>query len=447
MVLSGILKNSRSISRAALGVALAMGVVAGTTFTASPAVAAKKKKKPKAPKLNFSKGFVAVAGPAQNAIAELDVSNAEAATQAKSMLEQAFGAVEVDDDRFLVGTLAVNLGGKLEDTQMQRRGFMAMLASGKSEPASVPRYNSIVGQLAYQAGDYAEAHQYLQRGTDAGFTDENSHIILAESYIGDNQPAKGLAILHSAIVSARASGTKSPKSWYLRGIGSAFNAKMPNEAADFGALLISDFSDPENVSIAVTVLRELGTFGSQETLDLMRLIGRTNSYAEENDYVEYIQAADPRRLPGEVIKVIDNGLASGMLKTSDPFVADAKRQASGRLASDKASLPSFERDARKAGASEATVTGSADALLSYGQAGKAEAIYQIALGTPGVDAARVLTRLGISQIDQGKYPEALQTLARVTGKRQGIAKLWSAYASSKATAATAAVATSSEPAN
>jgi hypothetical protein len=64
-------------------------------------------------------------------------------------------------------------------------------------------------------------------------------------------------------------------------------------------------------------------------------------------------------------------------------------------------------------------------------------MYQIALGKPGVDTARILTRLGIAQADTGRYAEAQATFAKVDGVRKPIAALWSAYAASKAKVAAA----------
>ncbi len=243
-------------------------------------------------------------------------------------------------------------------------------------------------------------------------------------------------------MAGRTSGTLAPESWYRRGMASAFKAGLLSDSADFGALLIQDYPTSQNVGAAATIVRELGQFGSQQTLDVMRLMGRTNSYAEQRDYVEYIQAADPRRLPGEVLDIIKVGLASGMLKSSDPFVSDAQQQASGRVAADKSGLAAYARDARKTSANEATVTGAADALLSYGNASDAAELYQIALGKPGVDANRVNTRLGIAQVDLGQYDAAKASFAKVTGKRAAIAKLWSAYAGSKKAASPAAAAVS-----
>jgi hypothetical protein len=200
----------------------------------------------------------------------------------------------------------------------------------------------------------------------------------------------------------------------------------------FGAGLVQNYGTPKNWGLAITVVREIGGIPGQEMVDLLRLMGRTNSYNEGRDYLEYIEAADPRKLPGEVVKILDAGVAAGKLSASDRTVADYRATVNERIGPDKASLPALERDARGGSATALTVMASGDAFLSYGEAAKAEALYAIALTKPGVDQARALTRLGIAQTDQGKYAEAQATFAKVTGNRKPIADLWSAYAASKA---------------
>jgi hypothetical protein len=91
------------------------------------------------------------------------------------------------------------------------------------------------------------------------------------------------------------------------------------------------------------VLRDLGQLPSQDTIDLMRLMARTNSWAEERDYGEFVQAADARRNPAEVKAVIEAGVASGKLDASKTFYAEALKTATTRIGPDKASLPGFER--------------------------------------------------------------------------------------------------------
>ena len=89
-------------------------------------------------------------------------------------------------------------------------------------------------------------------------------------------------------------------------------------------------------------------------------------------------------------------------------------------------------DARAATASAATAMAGGDAFLSYGQAAKAEELYQLALAKPGADTPRLLTRLGIAQADAGNYADAQATFGKVTGPRQPMAQLWQVYVAQKA---------------
>ncbi len=430
MIRTRFANRSGVLSRAALAATLALGAAMGSGIIAPQAAHAAKEAK--APKLKLSKGFVAAAQPAQTAVNAVVAGDAATETAAKAAVDAAIAAVTGPDDKFTAGSLLLNLGSKAKKPEYQRQGLALMLESGVADPATLPQLHAAAGQLAYQAKDYANAERYLQAAIDAGSKDASLKVLLGETYISNNQVAKGMAVLKSAIQDSKAAGQMPPESWYRRGLASAYRAKAVNEAAEFGALMIKDHPTSQNVGIAATIVRELANYGGQDTLDLMRLMGRSNSYNETRDYIEYIQAADPRRLPGETLDVIAAGIASGKLRAGDVFVSDAKTQATGRLAADKASLAGYEADARKPSATETTISGAADALLSYGKAAQAEDLYKLALAKPGVDANRSLTRLGIAQFDQGKYADAQASFAKVTGPRMALAKLWGGFAASKA---------------
>jgi hypothetical protein len=160
----------------------------------------------------------------------------------------------------------------------------------------------------------------------------------------------------------------------------------------------------------------------------MRLADRTKSLRSERDYIDYIAAADARRLPGETQRIIKSGIAAGLLKSGDVFVSEANTVSAGRLQADTADLPKLAKDARAPGASVATLMAAGDAFLSYQKPAEAEEFYTLALTKPGVDTPRVLTRLGIAQADQGKAAEAQASFAKVEGARQAIARLWALYA-------------------
>lgn len=454
-------------ARTALGLALAMGVAAGGL--SAPALAAKEKKA-EAPKLSPSKAFIPAYSAAKtgfdNAAKRADVTearnrvvaaeNAYRSAQGKKarddarvaydasvtalgtllapelgLVDAAFTAATTPDDKFIAGQLALNLGQLAFDKKLQRRGLQAMVDSGKVAPAEVAKFNYYIGGISYDLKEYPAARTSLQAAIAGGYADSGIEGLLADAYINDNMPAEGLKVLDAAVAKR---GAAAPEDWIKKGIVVAYRSKLPEQAVGFSARLVEGYPSQENWALAISVTRDMSKFQNQENIDLMRLMQRTNSWSEARDYFEYIQAADPRRLPGEALKIVNLGIASGKLDAADPSVADAKSIATGRIAPDKASLPGLEREARAGAATAATASAAADAFLSYDDPAKAEELYKIALGKPGVDAARALTRLGIAQLDQGKFAEAQETFGKVTGIRAPIARLWSAYAKSKVAA-------------
>ncbi len=453
-------------ARSAMALALAAGLVA----TAAPALAAPKKP-PAAPKLALSKPFQALAAPlsadiekaktrpdvvaakaqvdtattlmnqaqgaAARATAKTQRDSALAALGAtlageKARMDAAFAAVANQDDRYTAGQLGVTLGGVTLDQALQRRGLQAIIESGKPTPAEAARFNFFIGSIAYDARDFAGARTALTAATTGGYHENDADALLADAYLQDNQVPRGLAILQQAIDARKAAGTAPPANWFRRGLGAAYKAKLLDQAAGFSMGLVQVYPTTENWSGAITVVREIAKYPAQETLDLMRLMDRTKSFNEERDYIEYIQAADARRLPGEVQRILTAGLAAGKLKPSDMFVSESKTISAARISADRASLTGLERDASAASATAATTMAAGDAFLSYGEAVKAERFYTAALTKPGVDMPRVLTRLGIAQYDLGKYAEAQATFARVTGPRVALARLWGIQAAAKA---------------
>jgi len=462
--------SGRLVSRSAM--ALALTCIAGSALVAAPAMAASKKEEaPAAPKITLSKGFMPLYQTTAKAIDEAkkranvlaaakvleDATNGynaattsaarktasaqrdaalaalgETLSAEKAQLETAITGATTPDDKYVAGQLTAQLAVAAQDMPLLRRGYEAMLASGKYPAAEVPKLENAVGSIAYDSKDYAGARAHLGAALAAGYKGNNTEVLLADSYIRDNQVVQGLQLLLTAIESRKASGQPAPQDWYRTGLASAYRNKLLEQAGAFSMGLVEAYPTTENWAGAISVLRLVAKYPAQESLDLMRLMERTKSFSEGSDYAEYLQAADARRLPGEVLKVLDEGLASGKLAATDVFVTENRTIAQGRVAADKASLPQLEKDSRSAAASAATAMAGGDAFLSYDQPAKAEELYTIALGKAGADTPRILTRLGISQVDQGKYADAQSTFAKVTGVRQPMARLWSIYAGQKA---------------
>jgi hypothetical protein len=309
---------------------------------------------------------------------------------------------------------------------LQYQGLVGMIESGALAPQMMGQLQFLAGVTAYQKKDYASAVKYLEPAMASGYRDQQGLLqpVLADSYKRTNNAAGALRVAQAEIEAARAAGAKPSETSLRTALQVAYDGKQLAPAADLAVQLVQAHPNKGTWNTAINVVRQLGSYQSQEALDLMRLMGRTSSYSNERDYVEYLEAVDPRRLPGEAQKVIEAGISSGKLRGNDPFVTEARNVVNSRVGADRNSLPALERDARAANAS-------ADAFLSYGDAAKAEALYTIALGKSAVDRDRVLTRLGIAQADQGKVAEAQATLAKVQGTRKPIAQLWAAYAAQR----------------
>lgn len=422
-----ISKRGGSFSRAAMAVALALGAAGGMAAFSAPAVA-------KEAPTKLSPAFTKLAAPLQNGLQAAQKNKPDAAGIAalKQQSEAALAAAQTQDDKFFAGQFAIQASQLDNDKALQRKGLQSAVGSGRLTGPELGKYQFFLGASLMDAKDYAGAQAQFNAAVASGYTDNDIGVMLAETYFGQNQNAAGYDALLKAIQAKSAAGTPAPMEWYARGLSIAYRAKQYDQALRFATSMVAAYPTKDNWSDTIGIARMTGKFQAQETLDLMRLMGRTNSFRETGDYAEYLQAADARRAPGEVLKVLNAGLAAGKLSPTDVFVVDNKTQANARLAADKAGLPALERDAMAPSATLVTVNAAADAFMSYDQAAKAEALYKVALGKPGVDADRVNTRLGIAQADQGKYAEAQASFAKVGGVRKPIADLWSVYAAQKA---------------
>lgn len=426
-------------ARAALAVALSTGLAGGALLGAAPAFAAKEKE---APKATYSKEFIAVAGPVQKLVQDAQAAKAKGTPDdqvkaslgdANAVLAKAEAAVKTGQDRLAAGQFAVQIGGFLEDTAMRSRGIKNMIDSGMLEPEKVPTFNFYLGNFAYAAKDYQGAIEPLTKAVQGNVSEDAAAEMLADAYNELKRPAEGLAALKVALDARKAAGGTVPESWFRRANVIAYKNKLGPQAIEWSTLLVGIDPSPLNWLGAGQLAREFGGFGKEESLDLGRLFLRSGAFDNDKQYVtrefiEYVQAADPRRLPGETVKVIELGLSKGALDTSDVFVSDSLSQAKGRIAADKASLVGLEKDAR-ASADGKLAVATADAYLSYDNPAKAEELYQLALTKGGaIDMDRAETRLGIAQYDQDKFEEAKASFAKVGGVRAPLAKLWSVLA-------------------
>ena len=416
--------SRRFISKLAM-VAAITGM--GATMAVVPATPAFAKKEKEA-KPQYSKEFIEAYKPYE---AAAKAETPDVAAQ-QAALPQIIALASSPDEKLVAGQAAINVGGANKDMATQYKGTQLMLESGKLPPESVGQVNYAAGQLAYNLKDFAAAQNYLRTAIDGGYAAEEGPLILAETYFQQKDINGGLNYLNGMIEARKAAGQPIQEDWLSRGFSMAYNNKLNDQALKWATLRATEFPSKDSWGNAIALAINTNDYDKPAMLDLLRLARRTDTLRNGNMYMEYADAADARKLPQEVVTLLDAGTKAGVISGDTALVQEWRKQAATRLAADKGDLPGLVRDANASGAKLVTVMAAADTLLSYGRSAEAEGLYAKALPMAGAMAPTVLTRMGIAQIDQGKYGEAETTFERVDGARQTIANLWALYATQQA---------------
>lgn len=413
-------------SRTAMAIALTAGGVLTSAALATPAYAQKKE----AAKVESnSKGFAAVYDPFSTMVNSPSGDHAAA----KAMIPSVRAAIENDVDKFTMGNALIALGGKLQDTEVQKQGLLLALESGRVSPAEVGLFNYYLGRFAYEAGNYPEARQRYQAALAAGYAEGEPDVLIAETYFRNNENAEGLRYLAGLIEKRRAAGEQIPEAWYRRGQAIAFEAKLAAEAADYSQKLLNAYNTPENWKRAFQVMSQVSTVDDQASLDVLRLMRVTGALEQRQQYVSYVEMATRAGLPGEVLSVLSEGVAKGAFNTADGFYGEQKSLAETNAAEDRVDPAKLMAEARAA-ANGVTAHGAGDLFFSLGNYADAMAMYQLAVEKGSRDRELTLTRLGIAQVLSGQYDAGKATLAQVAGPRAPVARIWTAYATSKTAA-------------
>ena len=167
----------------------------------------------------------------------------------------------------------------------------------------------------------------------------------------------------------------------------------------------------------------LGIFRLQADLDLL---------TRPSDYVEYAQLAMEKAMPGEALKVVQAGFDKKILGV-DPKEKEREQlllsKAKQKAASDRAQIPTYEKEAQSAGAKDGrAVAGLGLAYFSYDMYEQAISALEKGLQMGGLkdpDGYRLV--LGISYLRKGDAMRARAEFEKVVAGKTPLAKsanLW-----------------------
>ncbi|MEL7689707.1 tetratricopeptide repeat protein [Citromicrobium bathyomarinum] len=420
--------SSRKASKLALAAAI-MGVGAfGLTAYDAPAYAKKDEKKKSS--AQFSEAFQKAYPPVEEAMKDKSIAQ----EKILQMILDTESAVSTPDDQLVFGNGLYNTALDLKNYELAGKGMEMMLDSGKLPSENVAQYSFTAGQLAYNNHDYAKARQRLQEAADLGFDDPELSRLIAQSFVLEDNQEGGLTYLDGVIGGQIDAGTTPTDEMLELGFSLAYENGSYDKAADYALMRAEYYPSDTTWRNAIAVERNFGEFSDAEILDLMRLMHITGTMTEGNEYADYINAANYRRLPAEVLEIAEEAVAKGLLDQNDTLVAEAMNEGRERSPGLRADMAELASDAKAGGASGSLAIAAGDVYLNFGEPADAAELYEVALTRPDVDRNTALTRLGIAQVETGDFAAAQETFAKVQGNRESIAKLWAAYAAQEASA-------------
>ncbi len=390
-----------------LAISMAIGV-AGTAVAPQAAVAAEKKAKVAPLKLSE---------PARKALVEVEAAvKAKDYETAKAKIEAAKAVATSPDDRFVIAGQEFNIGLALKDQKIQYVALDAIVASGRADPANLPKLNFALGQFALVAGDYAKAEAALDEAIRLEPSGDH-YVWAAEAKYRSKKMAEAAVLVVKGVEADIAAGKVPEEQWVKKGMAFSYNAKDSASLQKLSTVWLSSYPKQDNWREVIEIYRQTHTLDTDTHLDFMRLQRVAGALRGEKDYVELAESTY-LRFPNEAKTVLEQGIAAGVLnKAKSRATSDLLALASGKVAADKASLSKSVPNIRLAVAN-------ATAYASYGDHASAIELYRKALAMPGVDTNMVNIRLGASLVAAGQVDAARQAFAAVTGPRADLAAFW-----------------------
>lgn len=414
------------VSKLALAAVLTLGTTALGAAPAAAQKADKKGDKNAAPQLNVSAEFRKPAAAAQAAVEAKDWATAE------PNIVAAEAAAKNDDERYFAAWLRFRMDATRNNEEGQLKALTVLVSNPKTPATDMPiyqgQYNFLLGQQAATQKKFAEAIPLLIKAREAGSTQPDIDILLANAYAATGKPAEAVAEVSRAIDANKAAGRKAPEAWYRFAIPRVYQTGDRAATAKWLGRMLADYPTVQNWRWGTLIFRDgvdrAGTrFTPAQRIDLYRLMRATKALADLNDYLEYTRLVTQAGLPWEAVSAVNEGRAAGKAPAGNAELDQIYATAQAR-AKAEGSLDTLARQAATAKDGK-SASQTADAYLASANYAKALELYDLAIQKGGVDADEVNLHRGEALFYLGRKDEARTAFGLV--KAPGavdIATLW-----------------------
>jgi hypothetical protein len=403
------MKKANHVLRAALAAAGLVGLVAASAL---PVVAVAQDAKP--PKLN-AKVQKALAA-AQEAIQAKDWDGAMA------NIDTARGIAEKGPyDEFMVN----ELGGYVQLNQKKYAEAAASLEasfkSGFMPAADAPQRAKVLSQLNFQIENYPKAVEYGKKYLESAPTDQAIGDIVARAYYLQKDYANARDTAKKV-----AESSVKPSEQILQ-LQLASNIELDDRPGIFATLesLVKHYPQPKYWNDLLNN-QLFASKSDRELRSLYRLMEQTATLDQGEEFTEMASALVGAGFPTEAKRILDKGMASGLLQGDAKSRAeqDLERARSGAEA-DRKELAGADAALAKAKTGNEMVS-LGKLYFSTGEYAKAADAIQKGLAKGGVsDADDANTLLGIALARAAKPAEAVQAFQAIKDPRLAdLGRLW-----------------------
>jgi hypothetical protein len=407
------------IRHAALAAVLAGSASATALMFSVPAQAAAQ---PKGPTLSAKVGKPLIEGQKAFNATPKDLTTALAKAQEADAIENKtpFETYQVAK---LIAVIYLNQNNLPAATDAFNR---AIASGGMPEEEKASTYRTAL-LLNYNAKNYPKAVEYGGLASTTGALDDQSNLVLTQSYYFANDFAGAEKFAQTVIAAKKAAGGKPDRALLDTMLNAQLKQNKNAEAQNtLGEIALAD-PTPENW----TRLIDQGFVGPKmsdaQVLNLMRLKMRTNSMTSQ-DYLGMAGTSLRLGLATEAKDTLQKGIASGTVTQAQS--AELMGQANVLAAKEAASVADFQKAAAAAKDGETDVK-LAETLWELNRKPEAEAALRKGIEKGGLkDLPNAQLLLGIVLLDNGKKDEAMQMFQQA-GQAPALAasaRAWSIYA-------------------
>jgi tetratricopeptide (TPR) repeat protein len=346
-----------------------------------------------------------------------------------ALVAAARAAAKTPDDRYVVAQLQLQAASAAKDETAMASALEAVIASGALPAQDLPRIQTALAKLHYNAKRYDQAAPAFERLLASDPNNTDMMLLFAETRSAQGRHAEAVSLFQRAIDRSAASGTKPPESVYRRAVAIAHKGSLPT--LDLARKWIAAYPSPASWRDGISIYRNVAKPDDATLFDVLRLARATGALSGENDAWLYAHFATESWAGADAQKVLDEAIAAGTFNAADPKnreLVSSVKTAKGR---DAASLEASAKEVAAAPTGRNALK-VGDGFYGLGNYARAVELYRMALSKGSVDANLVNLRIGAALARAGDKAGATAALNSVTGPRAEIAKFWLLYLATRA---------------